>query len=118
MSIWAELDEDEETLLLFGPKHQGKWTCPQAGQAEFLGISEAGIDRYNELRDLAKLGRTAQGLAVEKAFLAKYRADKNIEAPTMEEETARRNRNRRGQARNVAVAPAMDVAAVQGRFDD
>jgi len=112
------LDEDGDFLLLFGPKFQGKWTCPQAGQAEFSGISEAGIARYNELRVLAKSGRTPQGLAVEKAFLARCRADKNIEGLTFDEETARRNRNRRGQARNVAVAPAMDAEAVQEQFDD
>jgi len=112
------LDEDGDYLLLYGPKFQGKWTCPQAGQAEFSGISEEGITRYNQLCVLAKSGRTPQGLAVEKAFLAKYREDKNIVAPTFEEETARRNRNRRGQARPVAAAPAMDAAAVQGRFDD
>jgi len=68
-------------------------------------------DRFNQLRLEAKAGRTAQGLVVEKLFLAKHRADKGIQARTFEEERAHR-RGRGGGGRAVAVAPAMDAAAV------
>jgi len=75
------LDEEEETIVLCGPKCQGKWTCAQAGQAEFSGICQAGMDRFNQLRLEAGAGRTAQGLAVENVFLDKHRNDKGICAP-------------------------------------
>ena len=94
----------------------GKWTCAQAGQAEFSGISQPGMDRFIKLCDLAKTGRTPQGLAVENLFLTKYRDDKGIRAPTLEEEVARRRR--RGATRQVAVAPVMNAEAVQQQFDE
>ena len=110
------MDEEEEKIILYGPKYMGKWTCAQAGQAEFSGISQPGMDRFNALRDLAKTGRTPQGLAVENLFLTKCRDDKGIRAPTLEEEVARRRR--RGAARQVAVAPVMNAETVQQRFDE
>jgi len=39
------LDDEEEKIILCGPKYVGKWTCAQAGQAEFSGISQPGMDR-------------------------------------------------------------------------
>jgi len=116
-SVQADFDEDDEKIILYGPKHQGKWTCPQAGKAEFSGICPQGTERFEQLRVEAKAGRTPQGLKIEQIFLAKCRADKGILAPTQEEERARRNRSG-GGARQVAVAPVMDAVAVQGRFDD
>jgi len=110
------LDEEDEKLILYGPKYMGKWTCAQAGQAEFLGISQPGMDRFNELRDVAKAGRRVEGLKVETLFLNKYRDDKGIRAPTAEEEKARRRR--RGAGRQVAAAPVMNAEAVQQRFDE
>ena len=79
----------EEVIVLYGPRFTGRWTLPQAGQAEFAGIDQDGLDRYKVLRAAAKAGRTPQGLAIEKVFLAKHRSDKGIEAPTAEEEKAR-----------------------------
>ena len=73
--------------------------------------------RFEQLRVDAKSGRTPQGLKIEQVFLAKYRADKGILAPTQDEERARKNR-RGGGARQVAVAPAMDTAAVKAQFDE
>ena len=73
--------------------------------------------RFAKLRVDAKSGRTPQGLKIEQVFLAKCRADKGILAPTQDEERARRNR-RGGAARQVAVAPVMDTAAVKARFDE
>ena len=110
------MDEEEEKIILCGPKCQGKWTCAQAGQAEFSGISQPGIDRFNELRDVANSGCTPPGLRVETLFLNKHRDDKGIRAPTLEEEVARRRR--RGGGRPVAVAPVMNAEAVQQRFDE
>ena len=75
------------------------------------------MKRFAELRVEAKSGRTPQGLKVEQVFLAKCRDDKGILAPTQDEEKARRNR-RGGGARQVAVAPAMDAAAVKAQFDE
>ena len=75
------------------------------------------MTRFEQLRVAAKSGRTPQGLKIEQVFLAKYRADKGILAPTQDEERARRNR-RGGGARQVAVAPVMDTAAVKARFDE
>jgi len=91
------LDDEEETIILCGPKYQGKWTCAQAGQAEFSGIYQAGMDRFNQLCLEAGAGRTAQGLAVENVFLDKHRNDKRIRAPTFEEEKARRRRRGGGR---------------------
>jgi len=105
------LDEEEEKIILYGPKCMGKWTCAQVGQAEFSGISQPGMDRFNELRVEARAGRTAQGLKVETLFLNKYRDDKDICAPTFEQEKARRRR--RGGGRQVAAAPVMNAEAVQ-----
>ena len=73
--------------------------------------------RFEQLRVAAKSGRTPQGLKIEQVFLAKYRADKGILAPTQDEERARKNR-RGGAGRQVAVAPPMDTAAVKARFDE
>jgi len=81
-----------------------------------FGITQPGIDRFNQLCAEAKAGRTSQGLVVENLFLDKHCLDKGIQDPTFEEEKARRRR--RGGGRAVAVAPVMDAAAVQGRFDD
>jgi len=111
------LDEEEEKIILYGPLCQGKWTCAQAGQAEFSGICQAGIDRFNELHLEAGAGRTPQGLAVENLFLTKHRDNKGIRAPTFNEEVARRCR-RGGAGRQVAVAPVMNAEAVQQRFDE
>ena len=111
------MDDEEERIILYGPKYMGKWTCAQAGQAEFSGISQPGMDRFNALRDLAKTGRTPEGLKVETLFLNKYRDDKGIRAPTLEEEVARRRR-RGGAARQVAVALVMNAETVQQRFDE
>jgi len=94
----------------------GKWTCAQAGQAEFSGISQPGIDRFNVLHDEAKAGCTAEGLKVETLFLNKCRDDKGILAPTLDEEVARRRRC--GATRQVAVAPVMNAETVQQRFDE
>jgi len=94
----------------------GKWTLPQAEQTEFVGIKEAGINHFNQLCLEAKAGRTAHGLAVEKLFLDKHRADRGIQAPTFKQEKARRHC--RGGQRAVAVAPPIDAEAVQGRFVD
>ena len=116
-SVQANYDEDDEKIILYGPKYQGRWTCPQAGQAEFSGICPLGMERFEQLRVDAKSGRTPQGLKIEQVFLAKYRDDKGILAPTQDEEKARRNR-RGGGARQVAVAPVMDAAAVKARFDE
>jgi len=90
----------------------------RANGPEFSGISQPGMDRFNELRDVAKTGRTPQGLAVENLFLTKYRDDKGtgIRAPTLDKEVARRRR--RGAGRQVAVAPVMNAEAVQQRFDE
>ena len=93
----------------------GKWTLPQAGQAQFAGITQEGINRFDTLRGLVRQGRNAQGLAVEKAFLRKIRADKGILADTYEEERARK---RRRNTRPVAVAPPMEVADVEATFDE
>ena len=73
--------------------------------------------RFAQLRVAAKSGRTPQGLKIEQVFLAKYRDDKGILAPTQDEEKARKN-HRGGGARQVAVAPAMDTAAVKAQFDE
>ena len=116
-SVQANFEEEDEKIFLYGPKYQGRWTCPQVGQAQFSGICKAGMARFAQLCVDAKSGRTPQGLKIEQVFLAKYRADKGILAPTQDEERARRNR-RGGAARQVAVAPVMDAVAVQGRFDD
>lgn len=110
------MDEEEDKIILYGPKYQGKWTCVQAGQAEFSGICQAGMDRFNELHDVAGAGRTPQGLAVENLFLTKYRDDKGIRAPTLDEEVARRRRH--GAGRQVAVTPVMNAETVQRRFDE
>ena len=75
------------------------------------------MEPFEQLRVDAKSGRTPQGLKIEQVFLAKYRADKGILAPTQDEERARRNR-RGGAGRQVAVAPVMDAAAVKARFDE
>jgi len=104
-------------IILYGPKCQGKWTCAQAGQAEFSGVCQTGMDLFNALRLEAKAGRTAEGLAVENVFLDKCRNDKGICAPTFEQEKARRRRGGRG-GRAVAVAPVMNAAPVQERFDE
>jgi len=112
------LDEEEEKIILYGPLYQGKWTCAQAGQAEFLGICQAGIDRFNALRLEAGAGRTPQGLAVENLFLTKHWDDKGIRAPTFNEEVARRRRRGGGAGRQVAAAPVMNAEAVQQRFDE
>ena len=111
------MDNNKEIIVLYGLLCSGKWTLAQAGQAEFLGIEQAGIDRFNQLCLEAKAGCTAQGFEVEKLFLAKHQADKGIQAPTFEEETAHRRRHGGGR-RAVAVAPAMDAVAVQVLFDD
>jgi len=108
--------EEEGKNFLYGPKCQGKWTCAQAGQAEFSGICQTGMDRFNELRLEARAGRTAQGLAVENVFLDKHRNDKGIRAPTFEQEKARKRS--RGGGRQVAAAPVMNAEAVQGQFDE
>jgi len=113
MSISAHLDDSEERIILCGPLHSGEWTLAQAGQAEFSGIEQPGINRFNQLCLEAKAGHTAQGLAVERLFLAKHWEDKGIQAPTCEEEIARICRHG-GGGRAVAVAPVMDDAAVQG----
>ena len=60
MSLQAKLWEDAEKIILCGPKFQGKWTCAQAGQAGFLGICQAGMDRFNQLCLEAKAGHTAE----------------------------------------------------------
>jgi len=116
-SVQADFDEDDEKIVLCGPKCQDKRTCPQAGQAEFSGICPQGMERFDQLCVDAKLGRTPQGLKIEQIFLAKCRADKGILAPTQDEERARRNR-RGGGACQVAVPPVMDTAAVKARFDE
>jgi len=87
-SIQANLDEEEEKIVPNGPKCQGKWTCAQAGQAEFSGICQAGMDCFNELGLEARAGRTAQGLALENFFLTKCWRDEGIHAPTLEQEIA------------------------------
>jgi len=115
-SVWADLDEEEEKIILCGPLCQGKWTRAQAGQAEFSDICQAGIDRFNELRLEARAGCTPQGLAVENLFLTKCRDDKGIHAPTLDQDAARRRR--RPGARQVAVAPVMNAEAVQQQFDE
>ena len=74
--------------------------------------------RFAQLRVAAKSGRTPQGLKIEQVFLATYWADKGILAPTQDEERARRNRRGGGGGRQVAVAPVMDTAAVEARFDE
>ena len=76
-----------------------------SGRAEFLGISQPGMDRFNKLRVEARAGRTSQGLKVENLFLTKCRDNKGIRAPTFEQEKARRRR--RGGRRQVAVAPVI-----------
>ena len=88
---------------------------PQAGQAQHAGIEQAGIDRFEAIKTLVQQGRSPQGLAVEKAFLRKIRADKGITQATYAEERASR---RRRQARPVAVAPPMDAAAVAAAFEE
>jgi len=108
--------EDEGKNILYGPKYQGKWTCAQAGQEEFSDIVQPSIDRFNQLCVESKAGRIAKGLVVENLFLDKYRKDKGIQAPTFEEETARRRH--RGRGRAVAAAPVMDAEAVQAQFDE
>jgi len=74
------------------------------------------MERFNQLRVEAKSGCTPQGLKVEQVFFAKHRAEKSIQAPTLDQERARRKH--RGGARQVAVAPVMDTAAVKARFDE
>jgi len=66
ISIWSNFDDNEEKIILCGPKCQGQWTCTQASQAEFLGISQPGIDRFDQLHVEAKAGHTAQGLEVQR----------------------------------------------------
>ena len=75
------------------------------------------INPFNQLCAEAKAGCTAQGLTIEKVFLAKLWADKGIKASTFEEEIAR-IRHCGDNGRAVAGAPPMDAAAVQGKFDD
>lgn len=111
-----EFDETEETIILKGPKYNGRWTCSQSGQSMFAGISSEGIERFNALKTCTKQGRTADGLAVEKAFLTKLRADKGLTEPTHEEE--KKKRRRAGRSRDVAVAPPMDEATVEEQFDE
>ena len=117
MSVWTNLDDTEENIVLHGPLCSGRWNLPQDGQAEIWGIVQPGIDCFHQLGLEAKAGHTAQGLVVEKPFLEKHQADKGIQDPTLDEERARRCR-RGGGGRAVAVAPVMDATAVQGHFDD
>jgi len=117
-SVEANLDEEEEKIILHRPLCQGKWTCAQAGQAEFSGISQPGIDRFNELRVEAGHGHTPQGMAVEILFLTKHRDNKGIRAPTFDKEAACRRRRGGGAGRQVAAAPVMNAEAVQQRFDE
>lgn len=112
----AEFDEDEEQIILYGPKYVGLWTCPQQGQAEYAGVSDEGLAKFNTLRAAAKAGRTAAGLAVEKAFLTKIRADKRITAPTYEQERASKRRKRNKGP--VQAAAPMDAAQVEAQFDE
>jgi len=109
------LDDEEEKIILCGPEHVGKSTCAQAGQAEFSGISQPGMDRFNELRVEARAQHTAQGLKVE-TLLNKHGDDKGIHAPTFEQEKARRRCP--GGGRQVAAAPVMNAEAVQQQFDE
>ena len=111
-----EFNEDEETITLCGPKHNGRWTDSRSGQSEFAGISKEGIDRFNALKTHTKQGRTPEGLAVEKAFLTKLRAGKGITEPTHEEEKKKRRRS--GRSQQVADAPPMDEATVEEQFDE
>lgn len=111
-----DFDEAKETITLCGPKHTGHWTCSQEGQSEFAGISLEGKQRFNALKTYTKQGRTAAGLAVEKAFLTKLRADKGITMPTHEEE--KKKRRRAGRSQTVAVAPPMNEQEVEEEFDE
>ena len=99
------MGNSEGKNILYGPLCSGQWTLAQAGQAEFLGIEQPGIDRFNQLCLEAKAGRTVQGLVVEKLFLDKCHLDKGILAPTFEGETAPRHRHGGGGCAVAAVQP-------------
>ena len=66
----------------FGPSSKGKWTLADAGQSEFGGWHKDGLDRYNELRLLAKNARQNPNCkVVEEQSLEQLRQHLQITAP-------------------------------------
>jgi hypothetical protein len=71
-----------EKCYSFGPSSKGKWTLADAGQSEFGGWHSDGLDRYNELRLLAKNARQHPNCkVVEEESLAQLRQHLQITAP-------------------------------------
>lgn len=70
-------------IKLHHPKFFGKWTQNDAGSCRVGGWKTEGLNRYIELRTLAKQTREKpESLEYEKNFLAQLREDYEITAPT------------------------------------
>ena len=66
-------------ISLYGPSYRTKYTVSDQGQQNYVGWTKAGKARYMELMAMCKEARaSAEGLAVERAFLAKLQAELGI----------------------------------------
>ena len=80
-----------------------------------MGVSQAGIQVYNDLCDRARKGRHPSKLPIEQAVLVAVRAEMGIQGATYEEERARK---RRRVDRPVVVQPKMAEADALAMFED
>ena len=73
-----------KNLFFNGPKYQGLYTSSCAGQIKFAGVNARGSQRYDELLEIAKEGRSkakpANCKALELACLKKLREKASISA--------------------------------------
>jgi len=79
------LKVDGKKILLYGPSYETRWTDSNLGQIPFSGWQSGGTTRFKELVALSKTVRAQpESIALEHAFLAKYKAEMGITAESKE----------------------------------
>lgn len=94
-------EDDPKTVLLNGPKFQGKYTMGDAGQVHGTGWTKQGRKRFYALTKMNKDARKSdRGKAMEKAYLEKYKELNGLTAyKSHKEKLAAKRRANRNQAR-------------------
>jgi len=106
------IDEaNPENARLNHTKYHGIYTDCTVGQVKDASWSRAGIDKFEELRQMSIAARkTDDALEVEKAYLAILRAKKKLVAPNADEERRlKRKRKRANSAESDTEEEAPDV---------